>query len=226
VRGRNPLFIKSEFSPQRDEPYFLNRLAGRNPLFIKSEFSPGTRGVPSLLIPRRNPLFIKSEFSHEASMLGSQKMHEIMNVAILYSSSQNSLRIFTAARPPNWRKLINTSQSFIHQVRILSWPGAKLRSSKTSSMRRRNPLFIKSEFSPRWQLHPWWCRLRRNPLFIKSEFSLPPFRQMTGEGHRSKSRNPLFIKSEFSHGDYKDVLSNLKAVVAILYSSSQNSLMV
>ena len=115
------------------------------------------------------------------------------------------------------------SQSFIHQVRILSSNGEDpehrqvppcrnplfiksefslaVTQKKPSPLRGRNPLFIKSEFSQVQDLFGFILRLRtpcsRNPLFIKSEFSLE---KEWGLGCKEYSRNPLFIKSEFSRG--------------------------
>ena len=137
----------------------------------------------------RNPLFIKSEFSPVNCI-----EEDVVNkeVAILYSSSQNSLgniRVLTAQGKYE-------SQSFIHQVRILS---SFIHTYVTMTLPRRNPLFIKSEFSQE--------KRRREG------------------GDQDGSRNPLFIKSEFSHNWLKRSLWwNRQAEVAILYSSSQNSL--
>ena len=89
---------------------------------------------------------------------------------------------------------------------------------------RRNPLFIKSEFS----LGSFYLRRehednRRNPLFIKSEFSQQERRWERRIGGRC--RNPLFIKSEFSLKEGENMEEKKKRTyVAILYSSSQNSL--
>jgi len=65
----------------------------------------------------RNPLFIKSEFSQPA-WTNPGGIREKLKVAILYSSSQNSLIgrvVFLEGI-----SLLVLSQSFIHQVRILS----------------------------------------------------------------------------------------------------------
>ena len=138
---------------------------GRNPLFIKSEFSlPRSGSETSVKGGRRNPLFIKSEFSQD----GLQGIY------------------------------------------------------RGSNSKSRNPLFIKSEFS----LCLLFCanssdRTSRNPLFIKSEFSLNSSQY---ESTSSPSRNPLFIKSEFSPRLQRRFLYRPCIQVAILYSSSQNSL--
>ena len=122
------------------------------------------------------------------------------------------------------------SQSFIHQVRILSQgKGGERRRGRWA--RRRNPLFIKSEFSRHlWtaEVHNWVVsksqsfihQVRilsllddfadhkcidfadcRNPLFIKSEFSQECCQ--CNIGHLPASRNPLFIKSEFSPVEFR-----------------------
>ena len=116
-------------------------------------------------------------------------------VAILYSSSQNSL---------------------------------SFSSSSSSSKGRgcRNPLFIKSEFSH----HSLWHLMLdyyncRNPLFIKSEFSHHEGKLVAEDYVSSASRNPLFIKSEFSPALIADHDRSVGLAVAILYSSSQNSLL-
>jgi len=88
----------------------------RNPLFIKSEFSRRDTelGEPTS-IWSRNPLFIKSEFSlYYTSPVTGEVV--IFDVAILYSSSQNSL--FRTRDLCSIKSCL--SQSFIHQVRILS----------------------------------------------------------------------------------------------------------
>jgi len=145
-------------------------------------------------ISRRNPLFIKSEFSPFYE--GKRGFADFNSVAILYSSSQNSL--LRRIHPPLFF-FITKSQSFIHQVRILSlmalnaflwkllYRVAILYSSsqnsleiygevaKLDSLGGRNPLFIKSEFSPILMCGRSYLTGRilnsRNPLFIKSEFS-------------------------------------------------------
>ena len=139
-------------------------------------------------------------------------------VAILYSSSQNSL---------------------IDNLSFYSWeihlPVAILYSSSQNSLlfkkgysaeiiQRRNPLFIKSEFSRcRGQSSVWCCLTAssRNPLFIKSEFSR--HKRRFADFNYVISRNPLFIKSEFSRSPRTFRQCEVDKV-AILYSSSQNSL--
>ena len=114
------------------------------------------------------------------------------------------------------------SQSFIHQVRILSlgsW------SQKLGGRGRRNPLFIKSEFSPWGELLDDYLRPRVAILYSSSQNSLLKwsfFKQYPGSG----GRNPLFIKSEFSRACAQAIvcLARNGRGVAILYSSSQNSL--
>ena len=91
IRCRNPLFIKSEFSPQqtqRSPPH--RQRCGRNPLFIKSEFSPE---IPYLDF---DISFRSQSFIHQVRILSSTISYAIDaysagSVAILYSSSQNSL---------------------------------------------------------------------------------------------------------------------------------------
>jgi len=153
---------------------FIIMILRRNPLFIKSEFSLSYFGllvflyflylVAILYSSSQNSLYwltfiynrwkrgVSSQsFIHQVRILSRDSpIKAVLDgfyVAILYSSSQNSLSMTISWRPPI-SLLSITSQSFIHQVRILSG----------------------------WQ-HPRWCRLRlcnrrRNPLFIKSEFSL------------------------------------------------------
>jgi len=163
---------------------------------------------------RRNPLFIKSEFSHWKEDAVRHPEHV---VAILYSSSQNSLNL-----PSFGWKAVLRSQSFIHQVRILSsylrWDiclwlpqlVAILYSSSQNSLLSkleealhivndgRNPLFIKSEFS----LYERYCYWKRDAQEVAILYS--------------SSQNSLFLGSSFC--------CFLASTVAILYSSSQNSL--
>ena len=75
---------------------------------------PIAEGKPLLRACCRNPLFIKSEFSPGDTRSGRICPDRV--VAILYSSSQNSLQPLREALPTSRM----TSQSFIHQVRILS----------------------------------------------------------------------------------------------------------
>jgi len=147
---RNPLFIKSEFSLyQIYNGGGLVNAESRNPLFIKSEFSQmkpfGCRFMNLLraqvailysssqnslttiknivnyskLAKSRNPLFIKSEFSlGREYFLPSQMPH----LSMKSQSFIHQVRILSddTLRP---RKLRCPSQSFIHQVRILSYKG-------------------------------------------------------------------------------------------------------
>ena len=114
-------------------------------------------------------------------------------VAILYSSSQNSLGI----GKNSLTSIMWWSQSFIHQVRILS--GERLR-----ALRARQPEVVAI-------------------LYSSSQNSLSGVSYMTTPS--DQGRNPLFIKSEFSLRDFKDWAEFVDyCFVAILYSSSQNSL--
>jgi len=139
--------------------------------------------------------------SSQNSLMPEHKKHIVSlkeEVAILYSSSQNSLvkKIHFNKR----RNIYSKSQSFIHQVRILS---TTQRRPSTLQARGRNPLFIKSEFSPDedyYTLHQE--EDGRNPLFIKSEFSrgIKELMLLYLKKGYGWCRNPLFIKSEFSRG--------------------------
>ena len=120
-------------------------------------------------VPCRNPLFIKSEFSREMKKIIDLKT--LYGVAILYSSSQNSLCRDTELSEPSsiWR----LSQSFIHQVRILSTLKRNKHRRKIEKLfvailysSSQNSLRIFTAARP-----PNWRKLSRNPLFIKSEFS-------------------------------------------------------
>ena len=143
-------------------------------------------------------------------------------VAILYSSSQNSLIVIAAALYFGGHFM---SQSFIHQVRILSPSFISGRSWSFSFS--RNPLFIKSEFSRNDQLAGYLWRRERDVAILYSS-----------------SQNSLLLKADevatmlgvsqsFIH--QVRILSCLRRwklnrqagknwQVAILYSSSQNSL--
>ena len=170
-------------------------------------------------------------------------MKRIINlqVAILYSSSQNSLqfltsatqvcpsgqsqsfihqvRILSLAEKPSQAQDI-ASQSFIHQVRILSgWARAKV----IGGEQHLSQSFIHQVriLSGGINIASLLTRDSRNPLFIKSEFSLVSVEQLLVVWN--KGRNPLFIKSEFSQRQFC-VFVKLYITVAILYSSSQNSL--
>ena len=112
-------------------------------------------------------------------------------VAILYSSSQNSLWHLKLS----YGSFYTESQSFIHQVRILS------------------------------HVHVDACGVDEAVaiLYSSSQNSLSDMGTSVRAGHGR--RNPLFIKSEFSPlaGEGSEI-SLTGAAVAILYSSSQNSL--
>jgi len=114
------------------------------------------------------------------------------------------------------------SQSFIHQVRILSYisPADRLAMIK----RCRNPLFIKSEFSLLEGLEFYGFSEQVAILYSSSQNSLyKKSKAVMAEG--DGSRNPLFIKSEFSLSQKIKLSLTAKCNnVAILYSSSQNSL--
>jgi len=119
----------------------------------------------------RNPLFIKSEFSQTLSSLCAffrGLMVKRRRVAILYSSSQNSLKqihALTLQLHIRVAILYSSSRNF-----LTSYTRAE---GTTGTARSRNPLFIKSEFSRQGvQTYLHIARNgRRNPLFIKSEFS-------------------------------------------------------
>ena len=170
-------------------------LHGRNPLFIKSEFSRGILNLSKTSFWQgRNPLFIKSEFSR-VNIWPQPVLSYGVSQSFIHQVRILSLFLYAL----NKREAIErASQSFIHQVRILS----RYQQGRYTSSSRwgRNPLFIKSEFS---HLH--------------SRFKLnTPYRQ---------GRNPLFIKSEFSLSwPYREICYYSLWNVAILYSSSQNSL--
>ena len=108
----------------------------RNPLFIKSEFS--QRNFP-LERQSKTLMGLSQSFIHQVRILSEisvcPRACAFHDVAILYSSSQNSLlrcpedgHLFTA----------EVSQSFIHQVRILSGMNA----SMTNPSRPGSPVAI------------------------------------------------------------------------------------
>ena len=115
--------------------------------------------------------------------------------------------------------LRRASQSFIHQVRILS---GFLGLVWVKEITCRNPLFIKSEFSRARH------RLACASFETQSQSFIHQVRILSGDEDcrfilHGEGRNPLFIKSEFSPGIPVTSLQPLTGV-AILYSSSQNSL--
>jgi len=119
-------------------------------------------------------------------------------VAILYSSSQNSLEELTT-----WfyaSGIPCESQSFIHQVRILSSRGTGWKINSTH-----------------------WSQSFIHQVRILSGM---PTVSIPNDVKKKIRRNPLFIKSEFSHET--DMVQHYRREkwkkVAILYSSSQNSL--
>ena len=137
--SRNPLFIKSEFSPWsigRTRTSVVRSQSFIHQVRILSVIKENS--LTSIMWWSRNPLFIKSEFSHDKLALRRAKSVKsqsfIHQVRIL---SGNSL-----GRVTWW--LPQASQSFIHQVRILSSISSK---NNSTSFWCRNPLFIKSEFS-------------------------------------------------------------------------------
>ena len=129
IESRNPLFIKSEFSHMRKKMSSDSEDPEQSQSFIHqvrilSAFDVAYAFATSKAERCRNPLFIKSEFSHLFIVV---PLLLLQNVAILYSSSQNSLKeggIEALVKPR--KKKGPTSQSFIHQVRILSAPPQSL----------------------------------------------------------------------------------------------------
>ena len=114
-------------------------------------------------------------------------------VAILYSSSQNSLKKFETDGD---RHYAMQSQSFIHQVRILSAVFKSM--SRLAWQGGRNPLFIKSEFSRGEQHLSDDSILDVAILYSSSQNSLVEKRILERIDKSEQGRNPLFIKSEFS----------------------------
>ena len=105
-RRRNPLFIKSEFSHEEEENIEEEGEEGRNPLFIKSEFSPGCTSRHAMPFMEGSQSFIHQVriLSCVAVPQNCARSARACEVAILYSSSQNSLG--TSATPcPAWAKI-------------------------------------------------------------------------------------------------------------------------
>ena len=231
------------------------RRLSRNPLFIKSEFSLTAQGKYDI-IPGK---YLESQsFIHQVRILSAKKLFyasPVTGVAILYSSSQNSL--VNAAC--GFHVHVDASQSFIHQVRILS--PDKFRSGHLLwiATTRRNPLFIKSEFSRSvtdtkeevWGILSQSFIHQVRILSIETVYHLDKdewrsqsfihqvriLSTMTTSGlerwcARTGSRNPLFIKSEFSQGkgeiaweDEDTVSQSFIHQVRILSPPSRNPLM-
>ena len=195
----------------------------RNPLFIKSEFS--RRPCVGIFSGK----VLSQSFIHQVRILSLKEVKNenlwftLQKVAILYSSSQNSLSeifLWRDSQRPLWvcrnplfiksefsqkyryalgHVRFMTSQSFIHQVRILSWGVQRMDTSLQP--RCRNPLFIKSEFSLGWTL-PW----RTLPVRALPSQSFIHQVRILSRGSGSKDKRGIWR-------------------VAILYSSSQNSLL-
>ena len=173
-RGRPPrvaiLYSSSQNSLQHQAGTVLLWVqeGSRNPLFIKSEFSLGSPSSVSL-----HGIPASQSFIHQVRILSSRCIFTATPQTMRGSQSFiHQVRILSRiAGRGRWAQ--PQSQSFIHQVRILSQDSAcPARQGKETS---RNPLFIKSEFSPaRACAQAIVCLARngrRNPLFIKSEFS-------------------------------------------------------
>ena len=117
-------------------------------------------------------LGVSQSFIHQVRILSCLRRWKLNRqagkVAILYSSSQNSL---ATSKAVFHRYFYPESQSFIHQVRILLEVPVLEGGCREASC--RNPLFIKSEFSLFITSYAdvEATLKRRNPLFIKSEFS-------------------------------------------------------
>ena len=146
---------------------------------------------------------------------------KVIDLKSLYESQSfiHQVRILSRLCDEHNRNSRGWSQSFIHQVRILSQKSYGLEDEDIET--GRNPLFIKSEFS---HLYGETAKLEKIDvaiLYSSSQNSLLPSSLSLATTRRG--RNPLFIKSEFSLEKYVTLASNL-AGVAILYSSSQNSL--
>jgi len=116
---RNPLFIKSEFSPWRHR-HICKR--SPRPVAILYSSSQNSLGSMKKIVINLQEIYGESQsFIHQVRILSSGRARKLtytspVTVAILYSSSQNSLA-------PVWLYLKvchALSQSFIHQVRILS----------------------------------------------------------------------------------------------------------
>ena len=165
----------------------------------------------------RNPLFIKSEFSHSKEVVDKQHPNR---VAILYSSSQNSLIVVKSGS--HFRRASLMSQSFIHQVRILSeFLNFLFKFSTHTSQSFIHQVRI---LSMKKVVDLKTLYGGRNPLFIKSEFS-PKLKELKENStHTDTSQSFIHqvrILSGLSFYGYKKRFADF---VAILYSSSQNSL--
>ena len=95
--------------------------SSRNPLFIKSEFSHSARAGCGQGCPGESVAILYSS-SQNSLILSVETEKDIIpsKVAILYSSSRNSLLELSSYEEV---ELVSPSQSFIHQVRILSHRG-------------------------------------------------------------------------------------------------------
>ena len=130
-------------------------------------------------------------------------------------------------RGTSWHAWQSRSQSFIHQVRILS----RLKKAvhhETDMGSCRNPLFIKSEFSPAgWRLHFFihW-RSCVAILYSSSQNSLRTSMNMMLYLLMLYRQSQSFIHQVriLSHWGWTTPRWQLHPWVAILYSSSQNSL--
>ena len=142
----------------------------RNPLFIKSEFSRKSLKEGKQVLRACQVAILYSSSQNSLCLTASSRDCRFMAVAILYSSSQNSLGILTMCR----RSILQRSVAILYSSSQNSLGHESWKLPKAVSSFCRNPLFIKSEFSRPTGLKPRgiWEKPSRNPLFIKSEFSL------------------------------------------------------
>ena len=142
-------------------------------------------------------------FIHQVRILSSVIVTHLLTshtgVAILYSSSQNSLlwtaEVSNGAVSNDYcvAILYSSSQNSLHKR-------AEIKKFSRSSA-SRNPLFIKSEFSQSEKTRAETCQGKRKVaiLYSSSQNSLGICpRGVSAPRGRPPSRNPLFIKSEFS----------------------------
>ena len=167
----------------------------------------------------RNPLFIKSEFSLPLSKRQASILKSLGSQSFIHQVRILSPHHMPEVDPPE----IPASQSFIHQVRILSQI-RKVCHSRQQFGWRRNPLFIKSEFSQQAS-KPSLTAFILSQSFIHqvrilswAQKEIREFRLCDVAILYSSSQNSLLPACPFFSLPFR-------FRVAILYSSSQNSLL-
>jgi len=174
----------------------------RNPLFIKSEFSLVRKENKYCKEKktRRNPLFIKSEFSRNPK--GCCYFVKVIHWRGRSQSFIHQVRILSWMSCSGWaikiRYLSSKSQSFIHQVRILSWKKPELNGKEAELSWSQSFIHQVRILSSKMCLVCSTSAIHKVAILYSSSQNSLWINPGGIREFKFISRNPLFIKSEFS----------------------------